>query len=260
MRILKSKSILEYFLSLFIKPAKTIERILAERPSFKRIAFFLLFIGALRGIIEGAWMLLMLGQFSQVISSPDLFRSYLLQGSYFGLANIITAYVRWAMFALIPYLLGRFLGGRGKFEEFLRLYGIILGIFLVTILPNFAHLALKLPIIEFRVSASYNPALGVGQMLTSCWLAYISYEAVRITHKLSKIESVFIGLLVPLINIGLLVFGAMVFFNFPTIIALSRRNIFIVATIAFIIVALIATPILFWSGYRIERRSKPKKV
>ena len=40
----------------------------------------------------------------------------------------------------------------GKIIDFLRVYGVILGIFLVTALPNFAHLFVKLPAIQFNAS------------------------------------------------------------------------------------------------------------
>lgn len=147
-------------------------------------------------------------------------------------------------------------GGTGKVTDFLRVYGIILGIFFVTALPNFAHLFLKLPIIQFSVSQSYSPTIGIGQVLTSCWLAYISYKAVRIIHNLPRVDSILIGLSVPLINIGTLIFGAKVFFNLPQIAPLAERKLHTLATYVFIAATLVAIPLLLWVVYRIARKGR----
>lgn len=249
---------IKYFLYLFIRPTATIKRILHERPSFTRIIIFLFCIGLARGLIDDAWQLLMAGQFSQTISSWSVFKSHLVIGSFFIFSCITTAYARWIAFALIAYIFGKFVGGKGKIIDFLRVYGIILGIFLVTALPNFAHLFVKLPAIQFAVSEPYNPTIGVGQMLTSCWLAYISYKAVRIIYGLAVTDSILIGLSVPLINIGTLIFGAKVFFNIPKIAFLTERKLFSLATFVFIAATLIAIPLLVWLVYWINRKGRTK--
>jgi hypothetical protein len=253
----KNTSLLTYFLYLFIRPTYGIRRILEDKPSFQRIVVFLFYVGALRGIIELVWELLMAGQFSQTILTPALFKRQILSdGSLFLLGNITTAYVRWPIFALIPFLFTRFLGGRTNFQEFLRLYGIVLGLFVVTALPNFIYVFFKLPLIKFEVSYAYNPIFGIGQALTSLWLIFISSQILRITNKSSWIESISISLLIPLTNMGLLVLCSKIFFNFPVIVLLSQRKIFLIAAFCFIIATLAATPFLLWIGHKIDQKGR----
>lgn len=198
----------------------------------------------------------MAGQFIQAVSSWAVMKTQLPIGSFFVFSCITTGYARWIAFTLIAYVLGKFAGGTGKVTDFLRVYGIILGIFFVTALPNFAHLFLKLPIIQFSVSQSYSPTIGIGQVLTSCWLAYISYKAVQIIHNLPRVDSILIGLSVPLINIGTLIFGAKVFFNLPQIAPLAERKLHTLATYVFIAATLVAIPLLIWVVYRIARKGR----
>ena len=245
-----------YFLSLLIRPTATIVRILLEKPDYKKIIFFLFGIGALRGITEEIWILSMNGQLGQVLGSMPLLKTHMTTGLPFILSNVITAYVRWVAFALLAFLCGLFLGGKGRFEDFLRLYGIILGISLVTILPNFIYLFVKnLPVIRFSVSTMYNPTIGIGQLVTSGWLVYVSYKAVMTIHKLPKFESFFTGLLVPLLNIGILVLGAAVVFNLPMLNASSPNKVFSLSTLGFTVATLAAIPIFLWIGYVLDRKN-----
>lgn len=253
------RSIIKYFLRLFTHPSNTIQQILQESPSFFRIVIFLCGVGILRGILEEVLQLLVVGQFSQVVSSPLLSKKYLLAGIPFLLSSVSFAYLRWVAFAFIVYFLGRFVGGKERFEHFLRIYGVILGIYTVAILPNFVYLIIKSPIITFRISTTYNPSFGIGQILTSCWLVFISYKVVRIIYKLPTLEAVFIGLSVPLINIGTLVFGALLYFKFSPLFSLSQRKVFSLATHALVIVPLLMIPFLLWLGYRIDRGRRAKK-
>lgn len=253
--VVKSKSVFQYFLSLFIRPTDTINQIIQEKLSFQRIALFLFYIGALRGIIEIIWELLMAGQLSQTLFTPALFkRQILVDGTIFLLGNITTAYVRWPIFALIPFLFTRFLGGRTDFKVFLKLYGVVLGFFALTVIPNYLYLFFKLPLIEFEVSKAYNPIFGIGQLIATAWLLFISSKIIRITSKLSWIESISISLLIPLTNLGLLVLSSKVFFNLPPVVLLSQRKIFLIAAFCFIIATLAAAPILIWVGNKIDRR------
>lgn len=246
--------ILNYFLSLFLNPHNTIKQILQKRPYFGKIIIFLCLIGVLRGAIEGIWLLLMNQQFKQVFFSPLLFKNYLVEGIPFIFSNVTTAYVRWVGFAFVVYFFGRLLGGKGKFVDFLRLYGVILGIFAITILPNFIYLLLKFPIIRFGVSRLYNPVFGIGQLFTFLWLIFISYKVIRIVHQLPKLDSALISFLASLLSTISLILGALVFFNLPVFKTFSYRRVFSVATLVFIIFTLMAIPIFLLFGYKIERK------
>lgn len=245
-------SLLTYFLYLFIRPTQGIKKILKEKPSFKRIIVFLFLVSALRGVIEGIWMLLREGQFNQVISSAVLFKSYLQLGIPFLISSITCGYVRWAGFAFLPCLLAKFLGKRGYFyKDFLRVSGIIMGIYVVAILPNFAYLFFKLPMIQFNVSRIYNPAIGIGQIITGIWLIFIIYKATRIICGLTKYQSFLAGLSVLLVNLGTLVFGSLVFFKLPYLVSVSFKRTLNIATFVFIIITSLSLVIFLGLGLRL---------
>lgn len=249
-------SLTSSFLCLLIRPKSSVERIILNKPKYKGIILFLFVIGTLRGLTEGIWILSMNHQLGQVFKSFPLLYSYLLQGLPFVLSNITTAFVRWAAFAFFTFACGVLMGGRGRFADFLRIYGVILGIFFITILPNFLYLFFNLPSIRFNVSAIYNPTIGLGQILTSCWLAYVSYQAVMQLHKLPPFESFLIGLLVPLLNIGILVLGAAVVFNFHSLADFPLKTVFNLSTIGFTVATLAAIPAFLWLGSCFDKKRK----
>jgi hypothetical protein len=195
-----------------------------------------------------------IGQFSQVISSLLLLKKFLLKGVPIFLSSISFAYFRWVVFAFIVYLLGRILGGKGGFTDCLRIYGLILGIYLVTVLPNFTYLFWKLPMIRFNVASFYVPSFRMGQVITSLWLGFISYKATKITHNLSEFESVLVGLSIPLINVATLVFVALVFFKFSSYLPFPQSGILNLANYALILIPSLLVPVFLYLGYKIEKR------
>ena len=164
------------------------------------------------------------GQLFQIIASPVLFKSYMNLGIPFILSSITCGYVRWVGFALLPCLLAKFWGKEARYKDFLRVTGIMMGLYLVTILPNFAYLFFKLPMIQFNVSKVYNPAIGLGQWITALGLVTIIYKASRIILGLSGFQALLCGISVLLVNIGALVFGSLVFFNFDYFNTFSFRG------------------------------------
>ena len=255
------KSVFAYFFYLFIKPPETINRIIGEKPSFQSIAVFLLVIGTLRGVIELFWELLMAGQFTQTIVTPILFkRQILLDGAVFVFGNITTAFVRWPIYALIPFIFNLFLGGKVRFHVFLRLYGLILGVFVVPVLGNFVYLFGEFPLIQFQISKAYNPIFGFGQLIACLLTIFVSCKIIRVTNRFPWAESIFISVLIPLINIGMLVLCAKIFFNFPFILAMPERKAFFVAAITFAIVTLTASPLLLWLGLKIDEKKFGRKA
>jgi hypothetical protein len=244
----------KYFLILFAQPTKTIKEILKINPSFKRLVFFLFWIGLLRGLVEIVLFSLEIGQFSQVITSLFLLKNFLLKGTFILSSSISFAYFRWVVFAFIVYFLGRILGGRGGFSDCLKVYGLILGIYLVTVLPNFAYLFWRLPMIRFEVSNFYVPSFRIGQVITSLWLVFISYKATKIIHNLSWFNSLLVGFSIPLINVATLVFVAFVFFKFSSYFPFSQEKIFTLINYGLIIIPLILAPVFLYLGYKIEKK------
>lgn len=216
------------FVQMVLRPARTIERVLRERPSFWSLVLFLTTISLLRGILDGALVLMDDGQLLAMLAAGR-FVPWLIGKAYpLLLADWLAVYVRWLGFALVPYLLGRLCGGGGRLVDLLRLYGIILGIYVVTVLPNFAYFVLPLPLIRFDVAPFFQPTLGVGNVLTSAWLAWVTYLVVRRVHGLPSFEAAAIGLLTPLLNIAALVLPGVVLFQLW---AAQLRNPRIVASV-----------------------------
>ena len=245
-----------YFACLFSRPSHTIKKILEEKPSFRQLFLFLFVISTLRGIIEGIWVLLKAGQLAHVFSSAALMKSYLELGIPFLISSLTCGYVRWAGFALAPCLLARFFGKEGRFGDWLRLSGVFMGLYLVAILPNFAYLFFKLPVIQFYISRFYNPGLGIGQVLTSCWMVVLLYKSARVLYGLPRFSSFLIGISIPLLNIGALVLGSMIFFNLPQLALLPFRGAMNLATWIFIFITLLTIPVLLVWGNRVGRSAK----
>lgn len=202
-----------YFLHMLIRPAQAIERVVIERPPFWSLVLFLTVVSLLRGVLDGMLVLMDDGQLLSMLAGGRLL-TWLVSKAYpLLLADWLAVYVRWLGFALVPYLLGRLCGGGGRLIDILRLYGIILGIYVVTVLPNFAYFVLPLPLIRFAVAPFFQPTLGVGNILTSAWLVWVTYTLVRQVHRLPVFEAAAIGLLTPLLNIAALVLPGAVLFN-----------------------------------------------
>lgn len=245
-----SSSLLHYFFLLLIRPARTINHILKVKPDFKRIIIFLFMISILRGLIESIWMLMREGQLWAVCASPVLLKSYLHSAVPFMISSITSGYVRWAGFALVPCLLARFLGKAVCYKDFLRITGVMMGLYVMTVIPNFAYLFFDLPVIHFQISQSYNPALGIGQMISGAWLILIMYKASRIICGLTRWQSVLAAMSVYLGNLGVLIFGAMVFFNLPFITGWSFQSALNTATLWFNIATAMLIPVFLWIGTR----------
>ncbi len=216
---------LSYFLLMLIRPAWAIERILAEQPVFPSLIIFLTFISLLRGILDGVLALMTDGQFFALWQSGRLISWFLLKAYPLLLADWLAGYVRWFGFALVVYVLGRLCGGRGKLTEHIRLYGIALGIYVVTVLPNFAYFFAPLPMLRFEVAPNYSPTLGVGQLLTTSWLVWVSFLIVKRLHGLAWFESAAIGLLAPLLNISALVLPVVLIFNLPQAVTWGQTTV-----------------------------------
>lgn len=228
MRILPSimtRSPLGYFLQMLVRPARGITRVVTERPAWWSLVFFLTVISLLRGILDGVLVLLSDGQLFSLWHAGRLPGWFVFKASPLLLADWLAVYVRWLGFALVPYLLGRFCGGVGRLHEFLRVYGIALGVYVVTVLPNFAYFFVPLPMVRFEAAPMFNPTLGVGQIITSTWLAWVSYAVVRHVHRLPRFEAASIGVLTPTLNIAALVLPGAVIFNLPHVRAWGAKAV-----------------------------------
>lgn len=202
------------FWLMLAKPAQAIERVLVEPPSFISLVLFITVISLLRGILDGVQTLLTDGQLVAIWRVGRLFAWFVIKAYPLLLADWLAGYVRWLGFALAAYFMGRFCSGTGKMVDFLRLYGIALGIYVVTVLPNFAYFFIPLPMLRFQVSSTFAPSLGIGQILTTLWLMWVTYSILKRAHCLPRFESAVLGFLVPMLNIAALILPGTVIFNF----------------------------------------------
>lgn len=239
-----------YFASLLIRPTRTIERICIEQPPIRRIIRFLGGIGIARGILEIVWLFMISGHLAQFWSLSQQPSWYVLEAGPFLAANLTAAYLRWALFTFIAFFLGRSCHGKGDFVTLLRIYGVILGVYAVAIVPNFLHHFWAIPFIRFQVSRVYAPDTGIGQLLSAVWLVFISAKVIRQLHKLPWQESILIGLLIAVFDRVFFLVGARVFFHIPAITVLSGKELFTAASLACIVFSLAFTLLLLWIGRR----------
>lgn len=214
-----------YFLLMLVRPARAIERILAEKPAFWSLGVFITCVSLLRGILDGVLVLMTEGQFLALWQGGRLLSWFIFKAYPLLLADWLAGYIRWFGFAFVVYVLGRLCGGHGKLTEHMRLYGVALGIYVVTVVPNFAYFFAPLPRIRFEVAPQYSPTLEIGQLLTTLWLVWVSFLVTKRLHSLAWFESIAIGLLAPLLNISALVLPGVLVFNLPQTISWGQKTV-----------------------------------
>ena len=232
------------------------ERQAAATGSWRALLLILLLFGLARGLLESTLALLRAGHLLVTVTQPYALRSFVVTGGTFLIANVITAYVRWILFAVVVFLLGRWLGGRGRLEQFLRLFGVALVVFPLTIVPDYLYLFFSLPAVRFAISPIYNPVIGVGQLAASVWLVLFGYLAARRIHGLGRLDALLVGVALELSSLGALVIGAMVFFNLPLVAAMDHDRMIVTATVSFSVVAAAAAA----AGWAVARRARPKEL
>ena len=240
------------FLELLFEPGRALSEIAGRPVAWRSLVLFLILVGLLRGLLESVYILLHAGHFLMTLTQPYALRAYALTGSAFLAANVVTALVRWVMFGLVAFWGGRWLGGHGNFDAFLRVFAVALGVYPLTILPDYAYLFWPLPALQFHVSAAYNPVLGIGQVAVSIWLAAFGYLVARRLHGLGRLDSILCGLALELFSLGSLVIGSMVFFNLPAVTALSHDGMILSATAAFTLVTAVAGAAAWKFGRQLE--------
>lgn len=230
--------------------ARAIEAAARQAGSWRPLLGLLLVCGLARGLLESALILLRAGHFLITLTQPYALRAYLVTGGAFMVANAVTAYVRWVLFAVTVLLVGRWLGGRGSLDRLLRVFGPALVVYPLTIVPDYLYLFFSLPAIRFSVSPGYNPVIGVGQIAVSVWLAAFGYLVGRRLLGLARVDAALVGAALELSSLGALVVGALLFFNLPVIAGMDRDHMILTATGAFTATAALAALV----GWLVARR------
>lgn len=213
---------------------------------------FLCTIGLVRGVLDIPWVYWQAERLVLLVPSLTSPTWYLFNIGPFILMEIVTALLRWVLFATLAYWLGRLLGGTGSFRTTLYFYAALLGITLVTILIDYLHLLLPLPLIRFSVSPHYNPVIGIGQVATSIWIGVLTYHLARREYGLDAWVSSMIGAFIPLLNTGLfLIVARVLFWLLPD--DAPRDTLMIAFNSGFVVVGLSAFAALLWWGRRMIR-------
>jgi len=206
--------LLYHYNILLLKPRYGIKRIIEENLDLKSIACMLFLVGLIRGTLETVWLYLIVGKFSKLILSLRSLDWYLFNSGPFIVGNITSVYFLWMLVAFIVFKFGRFLGGRGNFNDMLKVYGIFMISYALIGVINYVHVLVDMPFVCFKASEYFNPAIGVGQEIVFLWLIVISYFVARDLHNLSRTDSILISSLPVLVGITLYIISVSLFFSF----------------------------------------------
>ena len=244
----------KYFICLLARPGRTIKIILESKITYKQIVLFLFWIGLIRGMYEVVRPYLAAGALSQLWLSLRVPSWYAVESVPFLAGCVITAHIRWLIFSLVTFLAAKFFKGRGRFDDYLRVYGVILGIYLVSPLFNALYFFRPAPAVEFVGLAKYSSIIGLGQFVGAGLLLFLTYKVLRQFSGLGRLEAFSIGLLLPLLDRGLYIGFYKLLFSINFIARMELRNIFFAASIMFIVGGLLGIWVMFWLGRYLSQR------
>lgn len=246
---------LKFFLLIIFKSKETIEKIIQTDISAKRIILFLFWLGILRGILEVIWIFAINKRLIELLFLSRQLCWYLFESGPFVLANILTAYLRWAMYSMVFYLALCFFKIKADFSIILKVFSVILGLYLLTIMMNFLHFFFNIAMIKFQISAIYSYSMGIGQVVSSFLLILFIYKLGSCLG-LDRLSSLLSGLLVFSADRIFYFFSAWTYFRLPLISALSYKNIFNLGNHLSSLVSILLTFLFLWIGYRINAQRK----
>jgi len=221
---------------------------------FKKIYIFLTLMGLSRGILETLWIFLMSGSAGHEIYVSLMKPSwYLFECGPFLLANVTTAFFRWALFSFLILLAVRIqppagchfqAESRRIYFDLLRKTSKILWLYPLAVLPNYLYLFWQLPLIRFRVSGMFQPAIGIGQVITGAITIFMIYGITRQLFGFNKTQSILTGCWVILFDRASYIFLSWIFFNIPFVIRFSYVKAAPYSIALFIISTAALTPII----------------
>ncbi len=241
----------KFFIQLIIKPKKTINLIQHQSPPIFQFVKFLLAVGFLRGLFDIPWIYWQAGQLPSLSYSLVEPTWYLLNIGPFILTEIVTIFLRWVLFAGIVHGLAYMLEARGLFRSTLNAFGVILAITLATILINYLHFIFPIPLIRFSSSPQYNPVIGIGQITTSIWIGFATFQLAKAYYQLEQWPALLIGAFIPLWNTGFfLIVVRILFWILPS--QIQESQLWVAFNIGFVMIGLVVLLGLFW-WYRNRR-------
>ena len=242
---------------LLTRPKEGVRQALAHPPSLRALLLFLGIVGFLRGLLEALWLYGMAHKqgiiLQLLLAEPGRF---LLEGALFLAANVMTAYLRWAMYAVLFLGIARWFGRQVRFADLRTLTGLMLGLYVAPVLVNGLYLVFPLPSIKFAVSPVYQPVIGLGQLVATAWFAWAAYHIFRTVCGLEAREACLGALFVPLLDRVLFVGAAAAVFQLKPLTWLPVTLRMGLVTVGFLMVALLAVPFLLWLGRRLNSREE----
>ena len=240
-------------LLLLIRPRAGIREALERPPSPGSLLLFLGVVGLLRGLLEAVWLYAMANRPGLLLQLSQDPTRYLMEGLLFVAANVMTAYLRWAMYAALFLGIARWFGQRISFNNMKILAGLMLGLYLVPVLVNSLYLVLPLPSVKFTVAQVYQPIIGIGQMVTTVWFAWIAYTIFRQVCGLQAWEALMGAVFIPLLDRVLFVGAAAAIFQWRWLACQPVTQRMGLVTIGFLVVAAVAVPLFLRAGTRVTR-------
>lgn len=240
---------------LLMRPKVSVSKIISNPPSLKAVLLFLGIAGFLRGFLEAGWLYGMQGQLAVWLWKIGTQPMQFLQegGALFLAANILTAYLRWSIYLLIFIGAARWFGRRAALKPLMILLGLLMGLYVLPVIVNAFYLVAPLPSVRFAVSDLYQPVIGLGQVITSVWFAWVSYHIFKTACGLRPSEAFWTATLIPLLDRVLFVGAAAAIFHWKPLAqlpAISRTNW---VTTGFLLAAVIAIPALIALSRRLGR-------
>lgn len=246
---------IKYFLCLLARPKKTIEAISKANIKTMDIILFLFSLGLVRGLLEVLWLFTIKHRLIQLSFLSRQASWYLLEAGPFILANILTAYFRWAMYSLIFSLSLGFVKIRVDFSRALKVFSVIMGLYVLAGLINFIHYFLGLSMVKFYISEAYAPLLGIGQLISSGLLIFFSYKFSRYLGA-DKLCAFLTALLIFGSDRFFYFFSAWVYLRLPLAKALSYRNMFNLSSHLVCLVSILLTVLFLRLGFKINGQRK----
>lgn len=241
-------------LAILMKPRWAIHRMLTAHVAIRSILMFLFWVGLVRGVLEVVWLFAMSRRVSELAELSGQWSWWMMEAGPFIVANILTAYFRWALYSLVCYAALRFLQARVDFARVLRVFAAVMILYVLTILVNFLHCAMDLPMLQVRIAERYMPSFGIGQGVSSVLVLWWIWTLGRQVG-LDRSGALLSAVLVFAVERAFYFFAAWAYFRLPLLSTLSEPTAVFIANHATSVVSLLGTGVLLWLGYRINAKA-----
>lgn len=248
-QLLLCHKMLKHIFLIFIKPKKSIREVAKSAFRLRDVIFLLFWLGLLRGLLECLWLFAVEHRLVEFSFLSTKMHWWVQESGPFILANILTVYLRWAMYSVVFCFMLKFFGKKSDFAKTLRVFSVILVLYVFAILVNFLHCFLKLKMVHFYITGLFSYSLGVGQLISSCFFLIFVYNLSRY-FSLDRISSFLTALLILAIDRIFYFSLGYAYFKMPFIKNLDYKGVFAVGNNLSSLGSVILTFLFLWLGYR----------